>query len=29
MIKHLPLLLMFGLLGCGLHHSEPQFPNPI
>lgn len=26
MIKHLPLLLMFGLLGC---HSEPQFPNPI
>ena len=26
MIKHLPLLLMLGLLGC---HSEPQFPNPI
>lgn len=26
MIKHLSLLLMFGLLGC---HSEPQFPNPI
>lgn len=26
MIKHFPLLLMFGLLGC---HSEPQFPNPI
>ena len=26
MIKHLSLLLIFGLLGC---HSEPQFPNPI